>query len=315
MSVRSFVNTTRSVTKVIILGIFLSIVIFGSIYSLKLYFPTHRFIITTYGGSGSTWLSKIINFLPGVRCTDYIHNLDFTSGPIKSRLRELISIDNYFKKINISKLYPLKSLGNVHGFSYAGIASEAKVTKNLTVINLIRNPIDRMESMHKTKIRREEQLKKRDKDYKLPDEGNITLMQKIYYDKIVAKFGKSIFDDYRNILFLDVIEQQDRAYKDMQMCMHDNIMQVRFEDVTTQTESLIELVTKITNHKLILSENVASGIIEVPPLNQHHKNNISAEQKYDAWPAWKKYAFSLHLQQDAKNSIYDSFGYHLSYVQ
>lgn len=70
-------------------------------------------------------------------CIQFIYNLEFTNSPLKAAINDTTSIEEYFKLITYFKFYPLRALGNIHSFSYAEIANEAKQIKNLTIVNLI----------------------------------------------------------------------------------------------------------------------------------------------------------------------------------
>lgn len=304
----------NSKKKISVLIFMLVASLYASYAAWLLYVGPHKFIITSYGGSGTNWLSKNINSIRGVLCTQHIYNLEFKNGPIKTSINDATSIEEYFNKINFFKLYPTKALGNVHGFSYAKIASEAKSIKNLTVVNLIRHPISRIESGYMTNILLEADKRRFNKEHNQIDKYNAIINESEYYNKIIAKYGASIFHDYKNILFLQVLARQDKAYEDMRMCVEDNIPQVRFEDITKDPRALTELVSKISGGSVILSEKEANHMINKPPLNNHHNISLSSEQKYVSWQDWKKYAFLLHLQQNNKRELYELLGYSLDYV-
>lgn len=307
-----YAGSSKKKTPVII--VILLVTLFISYAAWLLYVEPHRFIITCYGGSGTNWLSKNLNSIPRVSCTQFIHNLGFTNGPIKTSINDMTSIEEYFKKLKFFKPYPLKALGNVHGFAYANIASEAKISKNLTVVNLIRHPISRIESGHNTNIKLAADRVRFIKNEEQNDKYKSIITENKYYDKVIARYGASMFQKHENILFLQALARQDKAYVDMLMCVADNIPQVRFEDITKDPRTLIDLVAKITNGRVRLSETDAKRMINKPPVNNHHNIALSAEQKYAGWEDWKKYAFQLHLQQDDKRELYEALGYSLAFV-
>lgn len=292
----------------------LLVTILSSYTAWLLFIGPHRFIITSYGGSGTNWLRKNLNSIPRVVCTQYIYNVELRDGPIKDSINDTTSIEEYFKRIKFFKLYPVKALGNVHGFSYANIATEAKLSKNLTVVNLIRHPIDRIESGHNTNIQLEKDRMRFLANHDQAERRNSIVSESKYYNMIVAKHGASIFQNFENVLFLHTLERQDKAFKDMQLCIADNIPQIRFEDLTKEPHTLIDLVAKITQRKVRLTVKEAQRMLNLPQVNKHHSKSLTAEQKYASWEDWKKYAFKLHIQQDDKRALYESLGYSLAYV-
>lgn len=295
-------------TKLIIVFIFFIVFICIS-YTLYNYYPrTQQFLITSHGHTATTWLALVLSSHPEIGCSHHTYSLQ-PPKKLKPSLHAPISLVNYFAELKSQAKPQFKAIGNIHGFVYSEIQQQLKKMPNLTVVNMIRHPISRIESARSNWLKTKKAL----------DIANAEFYQEsLRYAELVNKKYKLDFKSNINAyMFLKALSQQDQVYTDMRLAKENKILQIKYEEITKDPALLGKLINYITHGKVQVSYPMLKILISKPAQNTNNVKKLTEQQVYATWPEWQKYAFYLHLSKNGRfdNNIYTNLGYDLSFIE
>ncbi len=307
-----------------LLGVCLSIslVIF---YSYHINHNEVKFLLTSEGATASNWLTSILNSIPEIKCSHY-NIISNRNNSIATIDMQAVSLDEYFNLLKYYTNKKRKIYGNVHGL-IINTALQKPGYESIRIANLLRHPINHLDSMHKFWLRANH---KHDEILEFIAAKNLGITEfpasndqytcnyneALHYFNKLQKLGYVIDDTIENWTFLILLGRYHRVHSDILKAQSLNIPQYKFEDYTTNKQVLGDMIRYITNDKIKLSAEELTLLLNTPASNINSISKHSAQEIYGQWTNWQQAAFAMHLLEvgDSTNNAYTNHGYDLSFV-
>lgn len=280
------------------------------------------FIVACYGLSASNWFAHALNIHPEITCThseesvladDNIHTNQRLAETVFERYQARMSrryntLDQFFKDIIDKGNSPV--CGGVHTHRLSDlqvIESQSQREVDFNLMNLVRHPVTLVNSGagHLADLlsfdmfmmsgllgsiqNESEFFFKLAKDYKL------NLMD----NEVLTFIGgcTNLFDlgnDYKT------------SYKPMT---------VKMEMLTSDRDYYKDVVTKLVQNKITITDEYLNQVFNIGTVNQHKRNAIKqANEYYAEWKPWQKICFGYCLDRSGILSHYINFGYDFSFL-
>jgi len=263
----------------------------------------HRnyFLITSSGQMGTFWLASQLNKHPQIFCS---HSYDKPAwgangfpldGKEGERQREIIKqhfhqlpLEQFF--IENAQVTKKMHVGNVHAYNIDKVLKKIKTEKlkDIKLLNLIRHPISRINSM--VKCMRNEWI----------DEGyieHLTYIPKIYHEHgrrlMFECFGTdqlNFCDDSLNKQFFIValILERGTAYQ-VKIAEKNKIPNIRFEDMTVCKNTMEKIVRHVCGDELIDNYKWFNRDLTYEKINSHTKASPNSTGSiFNGWDDWQK---------------------------
>lgn len=284
------------------------------------------FLITSPGQMGTFWLASQLNKHTQIFCS---HSYDkpawgASGSPLRGtdgeRQRKIFK--QYFDKLTLENFFNENAevtdkpfIGNVHAFSVdrALTLLKKEKLKNIKIINLIRHPISRINSLVKC-------MKNEWYDYGYFD--HLTFIFKIYQEhgrRLVSECFNNHhlpeFDDSieRQFFVVALILERGTAYQ-VQTAEKNNISNIKYEDITTSKQAMEKLVRYLGNDALIDNYNWLNQDISYKKINSHTNSTYNTIQSiFNTWDPWKKELYRYVVAEEIfnlyTNNYYDCLLY------
>lgn len=285
----------------------------------------HKFIITSHGQTATRWLSAALNKHEDIFC---VHG--YTFPPVATADEDISNQEkvdigqlahNRFWKLNIldylSELHSVqnpKFVGSVHAYMYGYLVNQIKKLnltreiKNLTIMNMVRHPINRIESAYKCWT----------VDNKPTSESTF-----VDYDfnnncTPIIKHLNSIKKEFSNLdkYFIVALYQAQGIAEDVKKATSDGIYQIRYEDLISNPTVLTNIISMITNNVVKLTPSEADNLFNTKRINQHNTAEpLAVKDQFQRWQPWQQIAYTFIHQNEKFEEVYSPFDYDFSFIQ
>ncbi len=252
---------------------------------------------------------------------------------IKEHLNKLnINID-IPPRYNIEDLYPIilkelkeisffkgKYYGNVHGMDCRRFIESLKKNKNsyyknLKVVDLIANPVKRMESIKNAAIL----------DCKLNIGNYINIIENFINDNkiLVKKIENDFKVDFSNINNKIIFHNYyffNYPLVHAQDIVSLNVPKINFELIKNDTSDFKKLFNYLTDNKIYYSQEYENEVFSdsMKGFGRHLSNEEhtdTPEDIFTSWSDWEKTLFLNVVKQFNLKSFYNKYGYDLSFLE
>lgn len=258
------------------------------------------FLITSSGQMGTFWLASQLNKHPDIFCS---HSYDRPAwgaegAPLRGEEgeRQRYIIKEFLAKMPLKKFFAenarvsFKSyVGNVHAYKIdrALELREKEKLFNVKIVNLIRHPITRINSLVNC-------IHNEWYDYGYVD--HLAFVPKLYIDqgrKVIQDCLPRMVDEFDDSLqkqfFIVSALLEKRTALELAIAEKHAIPSFRYEDITSSKEILTQLVKEVSDETLIKNYDWISNDVTYKKLNSHSQSAYQSTQAiFDGWEPWKK---------------------------
>ncbi len=277
------------------------------------------FVVTSYGRTATYWLAFSLNKHPDIVCSH--GRLPITSYGERQARDAIVyehenesslaekSIDDLFdelEEVELAKVY-----GNVLGYDAYSLLSKLttyKPKRVITIINLTRHPITRIESLGNewcyeftfspTTHQRVQEMRHQNK---------------VVFDVMQSNFPHTDFSVTENSIFLSALLNVIRS--DVRELRIDDVLHVPMERMTKDVEYFCWMLGILTQKAINIESSYLYDVISSGRKNQHSKAEKSSIEQYELWDEWKRVIFKVMLDAHKAEGLYERFGYDLSFVR
>lgn len=279
------------------------------------------FYISSFGGSGSTRLARVLSLHPDVVCFHGARSMPPTAPGIYPDL----TAEEYTEALHLcwGACRHVKMFGATHGFS--GLQMQEPVKRRSGACTaLVRHPVTRLHSLYSSYAAQVKDIKIGDDVY-----GPLSNELHLYteFNGALEQFSLESFSREFYVLARDSIKDDMIVMRAL-----DDDLIFRFEAITQDRDYFKKcfenLVTPFKNSLPAIKQAVPE-IFEVSPeatpsyldavfkagrLNKHARNEWTVSQVFDAWPDFFKYLFAMAIKTNggiAVLNMYARAGYDL----
>lgn len=291
----------------------------------------NNFIITCHGWSASNWLSFVLNNHPNMLVSHSAGNL--VNNKFENNIKGKVQIlhTGYLNRQNkpiaesYKELYNLEDVnlyGSVHLYRLRDFAIQEQKFESpgelFNVVNLIRHPIDlvwsgfgQFRELFKTDINElywtlgkildeKEYLYAISEKYQL-QLGDIEILSFIGAARVLGSLRLDLdaLDSINDVEFVNYLGE------------------VKMEEVTKEPDVLKELILRLSDNEIILTDEYLREIFEIGKINKHKTDikSLSTLEKYIQMTEWQKEVLNFYLDKYKIIEPYKSFGYNFDFLE
>ncbi len=245
------------------------------------------FYISSFGGSASAWLSKVLSMHPDIVC---FHGT--RSVPPRPSNENDMDPNVFMDSLNICSTgcFNQKIFGAAHGY-YGIMAKEAVLDRGGVFAGIVRHPIRRIHSIFTHVVDNTEGLEYKKEDiYRLHFPGET--------EDLENRFDKDghIRLSPAEVSFKSVC-QATLLYDRQCIDGIDNDKLFLMENFVSDRQYFKKLVETLTSNKLEVTDKYLDRVFSLGVENRHSNMKLTPEQIYDQWPNVFKFAYLYHMLQ------------------
>jgi hypothetical protein len=276
-----------------------------------------RFLVTSHGWSGSTWLATVLNRHPDIICTHSVGSIDpeatnrnqvdlarqgLTTG------RTDMTLEEHFASIESTG--EARAYGSVHRYrlrDLPGLSQEGSFDFPFQLANLIRHPVNLVASGHGEFTTLAEV-----DPYTRFEILQFFMHEHEYYEFLKEKYSLDL-THWGTMAFLAATLHMFVLVHDA-ACV-DGVMHLPMERLTRDPDFLRQVVAGLTSGAVVLDDEFLDGAVDLGPVNSHRSGpSLDAADQFEAWEEWQREAFSHFMVKSEIDVLYAGYGYDFSFV-